>query len=433
MRSVQRDGLQAAVLRCLRLFSITLPAAVMCLAMHRPAQAQEDEDLLRSVTLTCSFTDYPTFTSETAEVHATPDDKGQAAGSRRFRSGEKDASVNFRVKPGEFAECVFPSGHSVRVKTGEGATRLYGPCGGNPEIFSSIWVNQRKIASREWFAGHCHEDSDMPDLSYTIYGTVIDKCATARADAGTSTAEHAKAPPAVCLRLPDLSRYPKDQSENWTARPKRRAVGDVELLVARSPVCEAARPPLRRNFYFFGWDQSNVTSSSGIGFPDWQPTDLPLPEELAGDDPVESQFDMDNDGQLDLVVLKSFQNHYMDGSVLLFKPSGKAPRPKSPIEMTSDDWTFYPCQLGAAKAGVTSCPPFSQEHDSKSFTIAKGQHRASYDFRYSQLTPFRFHGTTYLGVNAIYDVPGYYAAILQPLPHKRWAPVCLFQRVEENF
>ena len=227
------------------------------------------------------------------------------------------------MRPGKFAECIFPSGNRVRVKVGVGIALPYGECGADPEVFMSLWVNERKIASRVWFAGHCSESRQNPAVSFKISGihggVSVQRCHSARQGGDNLTPEsddtkkHAAKPLSVCVDFPDLSKYPRDFAEYPPEGNKTPKGGDIEILYGSDPVCQAVLEELKRDFYTFSEyaDQSKIKLSR----PNWSETSVALPEKLAGS--VESIFDFNNDGKLDRVFSQEYYSRYMYGSCIV--------------------------------------------------------------------------------------------------------------------
>jgi hypothetical protein len=192
-----------------------------------------------------------------------PDDTAESAANVRFEKEAKLQQVALAVRTGEVAECIFPSGNRVRVKVGEGHGRPYGFCGGNPEIFGSIWLNERKIASQFWFAGHCREEDDNPEVSFMITGgsnPAVQKCHTARvttAQGKNATGKVAAPassgePLSVCVDFPELSRFPRDEREYPPPGKTLPKMGSVERLVGSDKVCDAVQQELTADFETFG-------------------------------------------------------------------------------------------------------------------------------------------------------------------------------------
>ncbi|MCZ7655146.1 MAG: hypothetical protein M5R42_14090 [Rhodocyclaceae bacterium] len=183
--------------------------------------AEFDDDITRSLTVQCNYSDYKTFQFETVLVEGTKKGTGDVASIKTFQRGEKSQNVTYIVKPGEVAECVFPSGNRVRAKVGAGTARPYGMCGGDPEVFGSVWVNRRKVASRVWFwAGHCREENGNPDVSFKFSGyrnPSVQKCHSERANepeaSDNGSRSKSKQPVSVCVDFPEISRFPRDELE----------------------------------------------------------------------------------------------------------------------------------------------------------------------------------------------------------------------------
>ena len=129
-------------------------------------------------------------------------------------------------------------GKSCSSEGRRGNPRAYGECGADPEVFMSLWVNERKIASRVWFAGHCSEFRQNPVVSFNISGTdkgiSVQKCHTARQGESDLTPESdntkkdATEPLSVCVDFPDVSKYPRDLLEYPPEGTKIPKVGDIE-------------------------------------------------------------------------------------------------------------------------------------------------------------------------------------------------------------
>lgn len=408
------------------------------LGVPSPSFSEFNEDITRSLTIQCSYSDYKTFQLETVLIEGTKNSRGDTASTKTFQRGEESQNATYLVKPGEVAECVFPSGNRIRAKVGAGTARPYGMCGGDPEVFSSIWVNERKIASRVWFSGHCRAENGNPDVSFKFSGyrnVSVQKCHSMKpieADAsdGDSISE-SKKPLSVCVDFPDISRFPRDEVEYPRAGRKLPSVGEIELLMGSREVCKAALEELRADFHTFG--HYPILGSIKLHRPGWSTPTVELPEELAGS--RESVFDFDNDGKLDRVISRDFETNYMDGSVLLVERGLSSTRlivRGSPMDNSS--W-FIPCQMSAVRYGIRDCPTFSQKGDDAGFGMKTGGNRYAIYFRarYSSVSPFTFKGESFIGVSSQSEDTSDFVAVLKPMPNKTFQRVCLFKRVTENF
>lgn len=411
--------------------------AVSIFGVPYQAHAEYEEDIPRALSLECSYSDYKTFQHETASIEILSGSTGGLASIKTFRRGEKLEQVKFLVRPGKAAECVFPSGNRIRTKVGEGTSHPYGMCGGDPEVFASVWVNQRKVASRVWFAGHCREEKNSPDVSFKFSGghTIsIQKCHSARQSAPESTGNDAEPitnePLSVCVELPDISRYSRDFLEYPPQDAKVLAVGDIELLEGTHKVCDAIRQELRVNPFTFHHYNSHLTKlrRPGCGTPS-----VELPEELVRSG--ECIFDFDNDGKLDRIFVRSFETTYMDGSVLLVQPGSSVSKLNVPDTLMDKASNFLPCQMGSVRYEIRDCPPFSQKGDDAGFSMKGRPDKAPVYFRarYSSVSPFTFQGINFIGVNSNSEDTKEFVDVITPLPNRRFQPMCLLRRVTENF
>jgi hypothetical protein len=239
-----------------------------------PKQVEQAEPSQKSSTLTmkCEYADYDSFQHEVISIGESGENPGQTASVMAFkRGGKQQAEKSFLIRPGQFAECVYPSGTRVRVKVGEGTARPYGMCGGDPEIFMSLWVNERKIVSRLSFGGHCRDEEGRPAVSFQVSGgdlTSIRKCHSVRQRAPATTPGNGTSEPlSVCIDFPDISRFPHDYLEYPQQGTKKHQMGDIESVRDSAAVCKAVLDELKNDFSAFGnsYDPNKIRLSR----PDW--------------------------------------------------------------------------------------------------------------------------------------------------------------------
>ena len=395
-----------------------------------------DEDVVRSLILHCQYSDYKSFQSETISVTQATETKGEPASVKTFlRGNPNQQEVVLRIYAGQFAECVYPSGNRVRVKVGEGTARAYGMCGGDPQIFASVWINKRKILSRDWFAGHCLEESNSSTFSLKVLNSNVARCKSVnRLGSPNSTVEsEATLPPkldplTVCVDFPEVARFPLDQTEYPPRGVVPAAVGSQEVVRGKHPVCELVSNALRLE----STDPIN-TEVSELQRPEWKTPLIELPKELAGG--LESVFDFDNDGSLDRIFSRYFESNYMHGSVLLVQP-GKSRRQLRVKETLLDSTSvLVPCQMGMTSKDIGACAPFSQKSDDAGFQMEtrKGDKPVYFRARYAEVVPFRFRASTYIQVKSHSEDTREYVAVLKPLPNRRSQPTCLIRKIPENF
>lgn len=369
-----------------------------------------------------------------------PGDAAEPASTVRFQKSATRQAAVLAVKIGEKAECIFPSGIQVRVKVGEGHGSAYGFCGGSPEVFGSVWLNERKIASQFWFSGHCREQDGYPEPSFKIEGgpaPAVQKCHTARplpnddiTDAGNSAAPASTGDPLiVCVDFPELSRYPRDEREYPAPGKTPPKPGSIELLAGSDKVCDAVQRELTADFATFGRyaDQASMT----LKRPDWGKPSAALPEHVNEED--ESLFDFDNDGMFDSVRSVGSETRYMNaiGLIVAFGTSSKT---LEVLDATMDAGKMnIPCQMDVVHHDFSDCPPNTQNADEAGFAMKAGTERSVFfRARYSMVAPFEFRGSNFIGVAGQGEAEEY-VAVLRPMPKREFRQMCLFRRVTENF
>jgi len=188
----------------------------------------------------------------------------------------------------------------------------------------------------------------------------------------------------------------------------------VEIRSGTTPVCEAVRQTLAQGRQTF----QEALSKPPFAALTWSEADdsASLPGELGGAE--EARFDFDNDGTLDRVFTRSFEDHYMQGSIALVR---LGPR-------MTDQW-FLPCQLAAKAIPFEKCPPFSQDNDEAGFSVQgrTPNEKPFFRGRYLDLAPFQFHGATFLAVESHSQDTSRYVAVIKPIPGKKFEPTCLLR------
>ena len=402
------------------------------------ATRAEDEDLSRSLTMKCQYSDYGTFEGVSVSITqgtAEPVEGVVPASTKTFkRGGTPIEQVVFRVASGQFAECIFPSAQRVRLKVGEGTARAYGACGGDPQVFASVWVDRRKILSRHWFAGHCLEDrGDASSFSLQITPRKVVRCQTlappgaagnvlASAAAPQSSAQ----PLTACVDFPDVARFPVDRIEYPLPGARAAAVGSVEVLRGSHPVCRLVADAVADS------RSSPTDAKVSLARPTYDETSADLPGELNGG--TESTYDFNNDGALDRIFHREFENTYMHGSTLLVQlgtARGKLRVTGSPLGSNS---ILAPCQMGTTQYSIDSCPPLSQKGDGSGFSMRSrpGEARVYFRGRYADVKPFFFRGSTYVEVASNAGESSEFVAVLKPLPNRTFKQMCLLRTVPEN-
>jgi hypothetical protein len=402
------------------------------------------DDPSRALIMQCDYADDKTFQSESISISSqTSTLDTQSASVKAFKRGIKQKTVKpFLIKAEQFAECVYPSGNRVRVKVGEGGERPFGECGADPDVFMSVWVNKRKIASRVRFSGRCWDTigRESHSVSFKISSyeksvPSIQKCHTAMQQEKIASSAHKNGkqtkskPLSVCVDFPNISNFPRDFIEYPRKGVKLPKAGDILLLKGSDKVCKMVHNGLKENFWTFEHYSTGVKIK--LLRPNWSSTSVKLPEDLHGSE--ESSFDFDNDGKLDRVFLRTFTSGYMYGSVLLVQHGHSASELKVSTTPMDKNSSFLPCQMDSVPRKIMDCPPFPDSKGEGDFLVKGRTTKESVHFRgrYTTLTPFNFQNTSFIGVSSISEDD--YTAVLKPLPNKKFQQMCLFQRVAENF
>ena len=392
----------------MRITGILVLCALASLARAQAPEVEEDSD--PRLVLGCNYVEGRQGGVESTtirSVRAKDRKAAEKAATVQFRKGTEGKAA-FAIDVGEAAECIYPSGRRVRVKVGVVMARGHGRCGADPQIFLSIWVDRRKIESREWFAGHCYEG---PLVSYELNRWWVRKCKAMDASKVD-----------VCVSFPGIERFPVDLVEYPLPGKKRPALGEIEVVRGTHPVCAFARDAVRASW-------SNP-------FEKYHPAAKPKPEaededeEGGADDESElrgasaSRFDFDNDGKVDVVFERLYESTYMDGNVLLVKLA-------RPAGVT---W-FLPCQLDRRHPAMKSCPPFSQDYDEAGFGIRGSDADSVVYFRgrYTTATPFRYGKTTFLALTSSAEDTLHWVSILKTRPGSKVNSICLIRKVTENY
>jgi hypothetical protein len=366
---------------------------------------------------------------EEAYIERAKDNVGEQAQIKKILPNKKSQNYVYRVRAGKLAECIFPSGKRVRVKVGEDSPSWYGECGADPEIFASIWIDKKKVASREWFTGHCRERWSNPDVAYRVLFTTgekssefVNKCHTQQIEEKLTGSAKSKEPLSVCVEYPAISYFPRDYTEYPKAGQKPPKVGKLLKLSGTHPVCDETLKELK-----------STKGSRHFQHPVWTKTSVKLPENIRDSD--QGIFDIDNDGRVDRVFHQSNSSHYAEGDTLLIQSGAFAPKSGFVDQVVNKSSWFIPCQMDETPHAINDCPGFSQKADeSGAFLEGKtGQKDVFFHARYSVLSPFIFRGQSFIKMESNFiDTKNFYA-VVKPMPHKKFEQVCLFERVAENF
>lgn len=371
------------------------------------------------LTLACDYENSKTSEIESIHISQTLEGKSLHYVDSFKRTDKKPQHMRFDVSSGGSASCNFPSGKSVKVKVGEGIASAYGECGADPEIFASIWIDQKKVISRRWFAGHCYDIFRQPLFSFSVSNGKASVCDTIQSlnpngEATKSTRN--------CTSINDIEKLPKDTIEYPLPGIKTSPLGSIEIISGKSPICQSITP--------------NRDNSSFSGFAHYpqRETKIALPEVFEGSS--ESIYDFDNDGKLDRVFTVGLESHYMQGNAIIVQ-FGKSTK-KLEVDQGSilgENSMIAACQLGSTKYRIEDCPPLrGQKADESGFEMkGPGEQPVYFRARYSGLYPFRYENSNYIGVESYSQDTMNYIAVIKPLPNRKFEQTCLIREVLENY
>ena len=346
--------------------------------------------------------------------------------------------------------CTLADGREVKVKMGGRAPRPYGECGGAANSFASLWVDGRKVLSRQWVLQTCFSDGHF-DI-FVVDGVSLTLCRSEQSNEGIIGGLQ----PAGCE---DASDRLNMAMHDWVEYPARGQVGRemfaVETVRNSQPeICDAflsADVGREMDFPFAlrvagfpgthhvdaqmqryrpGWSAALDANDAWRAQPNFVwPTSAEVPDDLLGNGSDVAQstapFDFDNDGAVDLVIKASDDTHYFDGDMFFVTTSANQER-----QMRLGDGLIVDVEDGISllENGVTTRLDVQYRYFASLPDFAP-----AYRDRYTYQQVFRMGGET-----MVFATPGNRevrptAVIYKPLAEGRAEPVCVFQRVEENY
>ena len=174
----------------------------------------------------------------------------------------------------------------------------------------------------------------------------------------------------------------------------------------------------------------NYSQGAPAGFQRLEETTL-SPASLAP--PLEGvqlvDFDFDNDGQLDQVFMDSREGTYISGTMFYVR-HGPLPEATESRVLSIDELRIYPCQFDRRSTGSAHCPPYSQKGDELGVNVRIPGKKKGVFFRgrYTVITPFRYDGRTYLGLQSRSADTEDYGAVIEPRKGSAYRSVCLYRR-----
>lgn len=207
---------------CFRTLTIVFTSAVMTFAS---SQATKADYLYNYVGLTCD----EAANSALIRFGALGSD-----GVARFPLDAEPSHRDLAMRPIQPSRaCTWSNGWEVKIKHGEDRVFPFGRCGAAPPQWISLWMNHRKILSREVFVGDCHG-------SFRLHSIRIDessfvKCRFAeRTDPWDWDSTSEVEPVLICESGDlDIQGIPIDELEYPPVGAAASKVGTIVLPIAR--------------------------------------------------------------------------------------------------------------------------------------------------------------------------------------------------------
>jgi hypothetical protein len=365
-----------------------------------------------------------------------------------------DGIAPFQAAQVDGNTCILADGREVKVKIGGRAPRPYGQCGAAANSFASLWVDGRKVLSRQWVLQSCFSDGQF-DI-FVVDGASLTLCRSEQSNEGIIGGLR----PAGCEDASDrLNMAMHDWVEYPVRGQVRREMFAVEIVRNSQPeICDAflsadvgremdlpfalrvAGYPgthhvdAQMQRYRPGWSAALDANDALGALPNFVwPTSAEVPDDdpddLVGNGSDAAQFyapfDFDNDGAVDLVIKASDDTHYFDGDMFFVTTSANRERLMRLGDVLTVD---VGDGISLLENGVTT------RLDAQ-FRYFGGLPDFAPDYRdrYTYQQVFRMDGET-----MVFATPGNRevrpsAVIYKPLAGGRAEPVCVFQRVEENY
>jgi hypothetical protein len=352
---------------------------------------------------------------ETAHVDVVCDTKANLA-LVRFAISYDDDPVEYPRLPRELdrglsgssgsdrTDCTLANGMTVRVRGGREQAFGYGLGGGNPPAFFSLWIDRRRVFSRQtWLPGYAASFDHLP----TYDGVLIEPGRLTICETGEESPQECKS------QSLDLKQLPIDRVEYGQSGSKPPAGSFVSIAkgAANQQFC-------RRYLSQLAPDVDNDLRGQGSApDPDWSPTDAAAAVGDSDGDPQSGVVEL-SPGTTRRLMTWGGQGHYFDGDVIVLAPIAMTARDIAAIYRFRDieNWPKV-----AAPAGVT--------------LVSGGQPQLypQVSPRYVHLVPQRIDGALYiLAYPTNVDVHPT-AALVKPVAGGGFFTICAFDRSEAHY
>lgn len=140
-------------------------------------------------------------------------------------------------------------------------------------------------------------------------------------------------------------------------------------------------------------------------------------------------YDFNNDGRADRVFRYDGAGSYLFGTLLYVVYGEAVPGIDGGVARLSDVHIF-PCRFDPAVHASSACAPVSQEADGAGVRVQPPGAASPVFFngRYTDITPVRYRGRTYLILRGVSGPAARQAAVIEPSGSSGYASTCLFRR-----
>jgi hypothetical protein len=290
----------------------------------------------------------------------------------------------------------------VRVRGGRESEHAYGAGGANPPAFFSLWIDRRRVVSRQtWMPGYEASFEHLP----TYDGVLIEP-------GRLTICESAEASPQQCKSQSlNLNRLPIDRVEYGESSPKPRVGSFVSIAKG------AANQQFCSRYLRHVAPDADAPHGRGSDFDlEWSPQDAAAVGDSEGR--PRSGLVKLSPGTTRRLMTWGGDYHYFDGDVIVLAPSAMTAQDIAAIYKFRDIETWPKV---AAPAGVT--------------LISGGQPQLypHVSPRYVHLAPLRIDGALYVLASPTNVKVHPTAALVKPMAGGGFFTICAFERIEEHY
>jgi hypothetical protein len=326
----------------------------------------------------------------------------------------------------DYGECLLAANLAARVKMAVGKTLPYGMCGGSPEIWLSLWFNQRKWFSKKQISGHC-PSTVMTRIvispTHMVWCEKPSEDAIAASDALKNAKETCSTTPASQLpQQRDALEYPQSGTPP--------TAGTIVIEHSQNPtLCAGMIKKENTRFHLASWS---------VVPPPMANTHLENAQDQGQYGGAghfsRNRFDINNDGAMETVYGFHPENHAHDADVYFAAPGTRIDKMWPKIS----DQTLWQASTYVFPSGFARCNGHACGMDDldgllylKNYT--ENGHPFSYRLRYLHAAPMVFKGATYFLLTSLESDREHITALVKPKGQNVLEETCIFRTVQENY